>query len=278
MSWRLGLSTGIGYQHPIEAVLEPIRAAGFRSIEVATARSHLDLGDTGRIARLAESTRRLELEVHSLHAPFGPDIDPTDDDAAVRSRTLAIHTAAADVLRALGGRLLVVHPGGEDNRWVWERDARLARSVEGLSRLWEVCRDRQLTLVVETALPHLLGGRLDDLSWILGQLPHEGTGVCVDTSHCSLGGFLFEAIERFAGRLVHVQASDNHGVTDDHLPPGDGRIDWTRVLSALERAGYQGRFLLEVAGNGDVHAHVRRVAERVRAALPDLGRELRSQT
>jgi sugar phosphate isomerase/epimerase len=106
--------------------------------------------------------------------------------------------------------------------------------------------------VVETPLPHLLGGQPDDFSWVLERLPAEGTGVCLDTSHTSLGGFLFEVIERFGPRLVHVQASDNRGTTDDHLPPGEGRIDWGHVLSALERVGYRGAIMLEVAGDGDV--------------------------
>ena len=98
------------------------------------------------------------------------------------------------------------------------------------------CRARGLTLVVETPLPHLLGGAPDDLAWILERLPREGVGVCIDTSHCALGGFLFDAMARFRERLVHVQVSDNRGVTDDHLPPGrhsraarcrpEGRIDW----------------------------------------------------
>ena len=98
--------------------------------------------------------------------------------------------------------------------------SRLALSVEGLRRVWRACRERGLTLVVETPLPHLLGGQPADFAWILERLPPEGTGVCVDTSHCALGGALLEAIARRRARLVHVQASDNRGHTDDHLPPG----------------------------------------------------------
>ncbi len=92
----------------------------------------------------------------------------------------------------------------------------------------------------------------------------EGTGVCVDTSHTSLGGCLFEVIERFGPRIVHVQASDNRGLTDDHLVPGEGVIDWRHVVSALERVGYAGVFMLEVAGNGDVNGHVAKASAAAR--------------
>ena len=164
-----------------------------------------------------------------------------------------------------------MHPGGEDQRWAWERDTRLAFSIEGLTRMWEVCRERSLTLVVETPLPHLLGGQPEDFAWILRHLPSDEVGVCVDTSHCSLGGFLLDAVDRFAGRLVHLQVSDNRGASDDHLPPGDGIIDWARFCDALQRVNYSGVFLLEVAGDGDVDVSVERAAFRVRRLFPDLG-------
>jgi sugar phosphate isomerase/epimerase len=89
----------------------------------------------------------------------------------------------------------------------------------------------------------------------------------VDTSHCSLGGFLFAAVARFGDRLVHVQVSDNRGVTDDHLPPGQGHIDWGRFRQALVGVGYRGVFMLEVNGNGDIAGHVRVAAEAARRVL-----------
>jgi sugar phosphate isomerase/epimerase len=122
-------------------------------------------------------------------------------------------------------------------------------------------------LVVETPLPHLLGGQPADFDWILERIPRDGTGVCVDTSHTSLGGFLLERLHRLGPRLVHIQASDNRGVTDDHLPPGEGIIDWSAVLAALDGVAYRGVFMLEVAGNGDVRSHAQRAAESARHLL-----------
>ncbi len=256
MKWEIGLSTGIAYRHPIEEVLDPIARAGFRAVEVSTAPQHLPLNDHRALEALRARMAGLGLRPHSLHAPFGHDVNITSPDPGQRRTALDRLIQAADALQILGGLQYVIHPGGEDQRWIWERDARLAHSVEGLTRLWEACRHRRLMLVVETPLPHLLGGQPEDFSWVLDRLPVEGTGVCLDTSHASLGGFLFEVIERFGPRIVHIQASDNHGVTDDHLSPGEGVIDWRHVISALERVGYEGVFMLEVAGNGDVAGHV----------------------
>jgi len=264
-----GLSTGIAYQHAIEDVLAPIRHAGFRTIEVATATAHFDLRRPEAASTLARRLAVLDLRVHSLHAPFGHGVDLTSSDPTFRERSLERLTRAADALQTLGGELYVIHPGGEDHDWVWDRATRMARSLEGLAVMWERCRERGLVLVVETPLPHLLGGHLPDLEWLLERLPAEGTGVCIDTSHTSLGGSLFDAIARFGSRLVHVQASDNRGVTDDHLPPGEGIIDWGRVTSALDAVGYRGVFMLEVTGDGDVPANVERASSTIRRFWPE---------
>lgn len=264
MIWEIGLSTGIAYAHPIEDVLPYIADHGFRAIEVSTAPRHLRL-DAAAIEDVGRRIREAGLRVHSLHAPFGHDVNFTSPDAGQRREALARLEQAAEALRMLGGGLYVMHPGGEDQRWIWDRDHRLQLSVEGLTTVWEQCRQRGLTLVVETPLPHLLGGQVEDFAWILARLPDEDVGVCLDTSHTSLGGCLFEVIERFGPRLVHVQASDNHGHADDHLPPGEGVIDWPRLVHALERVGYAGVFMLEVAGDGDIARHVAGVAPLIDA-------------
>jgi sugar phosphate isomerase/epimerase len=267
MRWAIGLSTGIAYRHPIGDVLEPIQLAGFRRLEICTAPQHLELNHHGNLRALHGRIAGLGLVIHSLHAPFGHDVNLTSPDTGLRQRSLDRLARAADALQILGGGLYVIHPGGEDQRWVWEREARLALSVEGLTRVWAMCRERGLTLVVETPLPHLLGGQPQDLDWILARIPAENTGVCLDTSHCSLGGFLFDTVDRLGPRIIHVQASDNHGKADDHLAPGEGVIDWPRFVTALERIGYGGVFMLEVAGNGDISGHVESTAARVRHIL-----------
>ena len=265
--WPIGISTGIAYRHSIDAVLEPIRAAGLERIEVSTAPQHVDLRHEGALRDLGRRIRENGLIVHSLHAPFGHDVNLTSPDPHLRARSIERLVHAADALAILGGGMYVIHPGGEDQRWVWERESRLAMSVDGLSRIHEACVARDLTLVLETPLPHLLGGQPDDFAWILAQIPEEHTGVCIDTSHCSLGGFLFEALARFGSRVVHLQVSDNRGSTDDHLPPGDGVIDWPRFRAALEGAGYGGVFMLEVSGNGDIATHIRRAVSGARRVL-----------
>lgn len=276
MRWEIGLSTGIAYTRPILETLEPIAAAGFRTLEVSSAPKHLDLDHPRALRTVRTRIDGLGLSVTALHAPFGEGIDLTAVDVPARERAMDRLTRAADALAILGGTFYVIHPGSEDSHWSWERDERLARAAEGLTWVHEVCRARRLTLALETPLPHLLGGELDDLDWLLERIPAEGTGVCVDTSHLALGGTLLAALKRFGPRLVHVQASDNHGVTDDHLPPGTGTIDWPALTRTLEEVGYDGVFVLEIAGGDDVVAHVEWTAAATHKTFPSMAPAARS--
>jgi sugar phosphate isomerase/epimerase len=269
VTWEIGLSTGIGYREPVESVLPALADAGFRTLELATARTHIDLKDPSRLQNLRRQIEELGIRVPTLHAPFGQGIDLTDGDPTVRESSLRHLTDAADVLAMLGGELYVIHPGGEDHNWVWEREQRLSLSVEGLNDLWAICRERGLTLVVETPLPHLLGGQPRDFDWILSKLPSEDVGVCIDTSHTALGGTLFESVERYAHRLVHLQVSDNRGTHDDHLPPGEGNIEWAVFLHALDRVGYDGLFLLEISGESTVQDTIPRIKTSIGELFPD---------
>lgn len=263
MDWEIAISTGIAYERPITEVIGPLARAGFRQVEVSTAPHHLDVTDNAKVLEAAALLRGEGMRVLSLHAPFGHDVNFTSPEEHQRRRALDTLIRAADALAALHGRLYVIHPGGEDQRWTWDRERRLELAVKGLGTIWKACRERGLRLVVETPLPHLLGGQIEDFSWILERLPEEGTGICLDTSHASLGGNLLALVQRFGSRLLHVQASDNRGVTDDHLPPGEGLLDWSAVVGALRAVHYRGAFLLEVSGTGALEERLRRVAEAV---------------
>lgn len=257
MKWEIGISTGIAYQCPVMDALESIAHAGFRTLELSTAPHHFDYADPEAVSRLRAALDAMGLRAHSLHAPFGHDVNITSPEPTVRWHSLDRLERAADALRGLGGSLFVIHPGGEDQRWIWDRGARLDHSVSGLNRIWNVCHARELTLVVETPLPHLLGGQPDDFLFVLDHLPREGTAVCIDTSHVALGCGIDHYLQKLGDRLVHIQVSDNNGVYDDHLVPGEGRIDWPAFLEGLERVRYSGVFMLEIGGSADVGARSR---------------------
>jgi sugar phosphate isomerase/epimerase len=99
--WTTGISTGIGYRHPIEQTIDPIREAGFETVEISTAPQHLDLSDERGLLTLGQRFQEAGLRVHSLHAPFGHDVN-------IRAPKLPRAGPLGRLQRAAGAR----HPRG----------------------------------------------------------------------------------------------------------------------------------------------------------------------
>jgi sugar phosphate isomerase/epimerase len=269
--WAVGLSTGCFYQTNILDCLEQIRGAGFNEIEICSFPAHLDYHDSALLHRAAQRIEELGLEAYSLHAPFAPHIDITSLDAGTRENALGEILRAAEAAAVLTVKHFVIHPGPEKGSFAeQERMRRMENAAVVLARASQRCRELGIHLVLENMLPHLFAGRVQDLLWILGAMDTVDVGVCVDTGHAYLAGELGTIARKLYGHLWMVHASDNCGQFDDHLAPGEGRINWNEFLHDLAAIQFRGTIILEIAGTGNSgsilqaaqrgHSHLRAVA------------------
>jgi sugar phosphate isomerase/epimerase len=67
----------------------------------------------------------------------------------------------------------------------------------------------------------------------------------LDVAHSSLQNETLDFISSFPEKIMHVHVSDNHGVSDDHLPIGKGSIDWQKSIGALKDIGFGGWVTVE---------------------------------
>jgi len=248
MSWRLGVSTGACTDVPILEILPALRASGAIGVEVGTPPRHFDPWHHGQVEALGAALAEHRLPAVSIHAPFGRLLDLADPNPHHRHAAIGAILTAAGAIKRLGGRLVVVHPSDLE-RHVVDLQARLNDCADSLRILAENCRDAGVTLVVETPLPHLVGGHPDEFAWLLHRLD-DSVRVCLDTGHAALGRHWTRFVEVAGARVSHVHANDNHGHRDDHLPPGDGIVDWQTVANSLRSVQFDGWIMLELACPG----------------------------
>jgi sugar phosphate isomerase/epimerase len=74
----------------------------------------------------------------------------------------------------------------------------------------------------------------------------EADGVCLDTGHTTLGHQWHRFLEVSSPRLSHIHANDHHGRFDDHLPPGDGLLDWAALGCDLQQVKFDRWIILEL--------------------------------
>lgn len=53
-------------------------------------------------------------------------------------------------------------------------------------------------------------------------------------------------IKKVNKKILSTHISDNDGIVPDHLPPGEGKIDWCLVISALKEVGFKGSLDIEI--------------------------------
>jgi len=238
----LGACTSVfGHRDALSAgKLRELAATGIAWVEVAALQTqHVNLFDGKRVDELVAAVEGLPLGVWSLHAPF---CGLAMDDAGTRADGLRKLRQAVAVARRFGATAVVVHPG-RDVPSV-DRRRELSWMREGLERA-AADLPPGMVLAVETMGARSLAGPAEEMLEVVGELPADRVGICLDTGHVNQGGDPAAYAAAVAGRIVSVHLHDNAGDRDAHALPGEGNIDWPACLDAIRRAGYRGPWMCE---------------------------------
>jgi sugar phosphate isomerase/epimerase len=257
--------------------LAEVAAHGFDAVEIIATASHLDYHDAAALDAAAGWLTRERLRLHSLHAPVmerfeGRWINPlsiASPDEAARALAVRETRAALELARRVPVSVLVVHPGLQDSLLspsVQNSREAAVRSVEEIVAIASPLGVRVALEVIPNAM-----ATADELVGLLDELDIPEVGVCLDFGHAHLQGDVVDAIETLSGVLVATHVHDNQGRRDEHLAPFDGTIDWAGALVALQKIGYEGMMMLELA-SADPSAPALERARRSVARLEDAAR------
>lgn len=95
-----------------------------------------------------------------------------------------------------------------------------------------------------------VGSRAADLASYIDEIDSEWVTACLDLGHVSLIGEEAEDAIRLLGhdRLGALHVHDNSYTGDDHLLPGQGKMNWDAIMAALKEIDYTGDFTYEADG------------------------------
>lgn len=275
---KFGVSTHLyhGQRLGRDHLLE-IAAYGFDAVELFATRTHFDYHNPAAIADLQQWLADAGLELHGIHAPvsesfvggrWGPALSLASVDRDRRAQAVGEAEAALHIARRIPASVLVAHLGvprtqqpapAENNR-----DA-ARRSVEALQQAAEPLGVR---IAVEV-IPNELSRAGSLVHFVEEDLEGIDVGVCLDFGHAHMDGDLVDAIETVSGHLVATHVNDNRGRADEHLVPFDGTIDWPAAMTAVQKVGYDGTLLMEIAAHGSPKQTLAR-AQKARARMERL--------
>ncbi|MFF6868407.1 TIM barrel protein [Streptomyces sp. NPDC012450] len=205
-----------------------------------TARVAHRLGGLG-LSVTVETGARYVLDPRRKHGPSLLDPDPDDRAARVGLLVTAVRVAAdlgAHAVHCFSGTA----PPGTDPDTAWKRLA------EALGPVVEAAGTAGVPLAIEPEPGHLLA-TLDDFHRLRATLGDPAPlGLTLDIGHCQCLEPLppADCVRAAASWLRHVQIEDMRRGVHEHLPFGDGEIDFPPVLDALASTGYRGLAVVEL--------------------------------
>jgi sugar phosphate isomerase/epimerase len=245
---QIGLSTG---KVPVEEAFPFAAEQDVRWLELACQEpiNFPRTFDTERIDRVRGLIEQYAMSCVVHSASF---VNTAETMPGVREASEEHLKEYVRLTRDLGCDTLIVHAGYHFSLGLDEPLAALRTTLRGCATLAEES-GVQLVLENMNVLPAeaevlYLGCTTDEVAEVLDAVDSPALTCCLDLGHAHLlpeGAGAFT--ERFAGRIGHVQLTDNDGVHDQHLALGEGTLDLAESFDQLLRFGYAGGIAIELS-------------------------------
>lgn len=216
-----------------------IEEAGFDGWEVC-ADGNYHFSKPGLYEMVVEHIQSTNLDV-TVHAPYG-DLNPAAINDPIWRETVRQLTECIRLSSEITNRV-TIHPGylsctGKlvpEKIWQLQKDA--------MREVGKAATEYGIVACLENMpdIPDFLCRYPEEIYGIIEGL--EGVSMTIDFGHANTMGKVADFIKVLPS-ASHVHIHDNHGKSDEHLPIGEGTVDWKKVSKALFR-DYQGVVVVE---------------------------------
>ncbi len=218
--------------------IEMILASGVDRIEIS--RKQWD------IARRADRIKATGIKVHSIHGTLGNGAvspDPAEFKVAIATEIARMRDCAAFPCP------YVVHYLNRFNDPAY--GIRFRKAIEALA-----AADTGMIIAVETVpyKPEVNERYADsaEVAEFVRSFNDPMIQMTVDINHSNLHENILQVCRNARGLIANIHVSDNHGIREEHLIPGEGIIPLREVMAELYANGYKGSCNLELHIPGEI--------------------------
>jgi len=247
----------------VENYLELARNHGFKWIDISgsSPENFPETFDPVRMKNL-----RIKLEEYGLGSGIhtASYVNTAEIFSTIRKGVVDHFKEFIDLGRGIGARYLIIHCGvyfrqfrprveeclvqtlKEATAYAERRGIPLL--IENMNRIPQTLAGKPWDLSFEQPEISYLGITMEELAEVYSKVDSPMLGFSLNVAHAHLlaDGFL-PFLKAFGNKLGNVQISDNNGITDEHLPVGEGRVDFISLVRQLKTMNYQGTLSLSVA-------------------------------
>jgi sugar phosphate isomerase/epimerase len=239
---KVGVSMLYSLGEPFNRMVKRLSNIGTRYIEVLDDGTH-EL-DKKRVNLLKEAAKSYDLEF-TVHAPFA-DINIASPSRTILDASMKRLTQSLDFTRALDAKLWVFHPGARTGITQFYPGSEWKQNTESIQELYAEAEQLGVNIALEN---------LPAKYWFLMRSPEDFNrfyketglkiGIVLDLGHANLEAQIQPFFNQLADKIIHIHASDNMGVDDDHLGVGYGKIDYNAFAETIKKLDYDQRVIVE---------------------------------
>jgi len=241
------------YSKPIEELLEYAILHNLKHIEIHPSKKHssVDSFTEERIKKLLAVTNKNKISL-SVHIPH--NINISDIIPPIRKKHISKLREYVHLAKKLNVLYITLHIGS----FFWfpikkhMRFRALKRFVNNIKPFVKYCESNNIILALENSVPlpggndfYYLGDNINDFEFLFHQLNSKSLGFCLDTGHANIAEGIEKYISKFGSKIVTVHYHDNKKKDDEHLPVGNGNINWKLFSKLIQTQNFCGPFISE---------------------------------
>jgi len=229
---KISISTSFNYNIPLSEQLALISKAGFNYISLGEKLSHSQILDTDSRTILSNLLTNYNLKIDTIHC-----------SALCKEDTIKLMPAYIEAAKQLEVPVLVIHACPFDFA-AEEYQTRMSDILSKLDRIEKMLDNSGVKMAIENVYPGIANQFIQE---IIAKSSPDIFGFCYDSSHDQIDGpRSYELLEILKERLLAMHISDRSRPFVDHQIPGEGFIDFQKIIEIVKSTDYNRPLLLEV--------------------------------
>ncbi len=237
--------------HP--GILDGLVRGGVQAVEIFAARQHIDYANRkAHVKEIAEWFRGSGVPLFSVHSPLyadyewgragAPPLNIASTDRAALVTAMDEVKRALEIAEQIPFRFLIQHLGVPNEEFSEKKFDAAMTSIEHLRAF---AKPLGVRILLEN-IPNELSTP-ERLVEMVHTAHFDDVGFCFDFGHAHMTGSVSPAFESMRSQTWSTHVHDNNKVTDSHLWPGEGTLDWKEAMELLRTAPQTPPLMLELA-------------------------------
>lgn len=251
--YRIGASLEVRFEKTMPEFIKWIHKIGLNHIEVKRDHNFIYPIDVNEIRDMLKDYN-ITLGYHAPYRDFNlSSINPHILNSCIKQIKEMI-----EIIHNIGGDYVNTHLGYIPDYYPEiTKTIAYKNCIKSVKEITKFANDMGVKLCIENdpRKPNMLqfGEQIETLAEIINEAEKE-IYITFDIGHANTAKLdIPKFINRFKDRLYVVHIHDNNGNNDDHLPVGDGNINFEEIFSMLKNAKDELIFLTEMKRCEDIY-------------------------